>query len=1061
MNQPQHQWSYKQRGSESAVGPIDEPEFVGLVKSGTIDARTLVSSPTRTKGKWVEANRIPALAKFFTPQIEGMPDAKATPNANPYRVPDRATVAANPQSPHGRAENIIDYFQPLKSAAVIWLLRATMLVLAVHGFLFWWFFEYGYSRNSSFASAQTGIFILQVVLTIATGILFLRWKYQAYKNLQVACSTRLKSTPGWIVGCYFIPLLNFFRPVLAMNEIQSCSRANLAYSAYAWWVLYLLAVILGRVAQTAPGNNNRAGHFLTIVAICLALFAGFLLLKLVTTISEKHRRYAKSSEIAASIPMEQWQDTETVAVPWHDRPRSGVPIICTAVMAGFGWSAVSSLDGGSNSVGLPSPQAMAIPDSPTMERLEAETGIEQKRMQSAFESSTRTPAVDVSALVSELVEPRENGRSSFQIRQELASNGIDDKALVQRLANLLHETTDGRKLAGILTAMSGPSYVIADHPEIKAHVASGITSAGRYVQAEQLEEMNQQATSLILDFAQLPASIDLLGKLASIDDRRAGQVLTALLRMKDKSAVAAASVKIVRENDIDPRHLRDTESQIICEFLWEGKLAGKTRFSQVTAGNNEASRRALTKAMASAVVKDRNQAVTSLMTFNLHKTQLCNRQTLPRDLMLKLDHAISTQAEKHLGDIANGETVYQTKRRQGRGEGPLAFLDLAAHLGGREVAIAIAQAGNRTPSIFERYEPIRDILLSVKAPETYDAIATATAFHGTGRSLALYRKIGQEIESAFVGRLRVEQDSKPKNRVEEGDRIKRIRNLVEVIKQVGTAKSLPALEELANSKNGLLSASIKHAIEKIGDEKGAASQPNASKTLARKPVHVFIFTGQSNISHMDPETGFLPEAKTLFRNEEIVHFQVAKGGAPLCRWVKEWDDIAERKGMSAKLRREFVEGQDDEFYQQILQRYRSVLAKHPQPTSVTLCWMQGERDANAAGHAAYKEALKLLLSKLRRDLKSPELNVVVGRIGDYGLGRPSCVAVRKAQREIALEDPRGAWIDCDDLNDRKVNGKIRNSVTFTKIGYQILGRRFARQAHALVTGKEPAQDGKP
>jgi hypothetical protein len=139
-----------------------------------------------------------------------------------------------------------------------------------------------------------------------------------------------------------------------------------------------------------------------------------------------------------------------------------------------------------------------------------------------------------------------------------------------------------------------------------------------------------------------------------------------------------------------------------------------------------------------------------------------------------------------------------------------------------------------------------------------------------------------------------------------------------------------------------------------------------------------------------------------------------------------------------------------------------MLKKHPKLTSVTFCWMQGERDANGGAHAPYKDALKLLISNLRRDLKRPDMNVVIGRIGDYALDRPSCVKVRKAQHEIANEDPRGAWVDVDDLNDRMVKGKMQSVVHYNRPdGYITLGRRFARQGHSLVTGKKPAKDGKP
>jgi len=104
----------------------------------------------------------------------------------------------------------------------------------------------------------------------------------------------------------------------------------------------------------------------------------------------------------------------------------------------------------------------------------------------------------------------------------------------------------------------------------------------------------------------------------------------------------------------------------------------------------------------------------------------------------------------------------------------------------------------------------------------------------------------------------------------------------------------------------------------------------------------------------------------------------------------------------------------------------------------------------------------LLISNLRRDLKRPDMNIVIGRIGDYAMDRPSIVAVRKAQREIANEDPRGAWVDVDDLNDRLVKGKIQNVVHYNRPdGYITLGRRFARQGYALIKGKKPAEDGRP
>ena len=231
---------------------------------------------------------------------------------------------------------------------------------------------------------------------------------------------------------------------------------------------------------------------------------------------------------------------------------------------------------------------------------------------------------------------------------------------------------------------------------------------------------------------------------------------------------------------------------------------------------------------------------------------------------------------------------------------------------------------------------------------------------------------------------------------------------------------------------------------------------------ADKPVHLFILSGQSNMQGMDPETGFMPEAKKLFGDEEVVYIKVAKGGQPICRWLEEWVAIAKEKGLDEKHIKRIHKDGKVEFYQPILDQYQEMLKKHPKLTSVTFCWMQGERDANGGAHAPYKDALKLLISNLRRDLKRRDMNVVIGRIGDYALDRPSCVKVRKAQHEIPNEDPRGAWVDVDDLNDRMVKGKMQSVVHYNRPdGYITLGRRFARQGHSLVTGKKPAKDGKP
>ena len=52
-------------------------------------------------------------------------------------------------------------------------------------------------------------------------------------------------------------------------------------------------------------------------------------------------------------------------------------------------------------------------------------------------------------------------------------------------------------------------------------------------------------------------------------------------------------------------------------------------------------------------------------------------------------------------------------------------------------------------------------------------------------------------------------------------------------------------------------------------------------------------------------------------------------------------------------------------------------------------------------------------------------------------------------------------MDCDDLNDKEKNGVKWHDLHYTKEGYELLGRRYARQAKALIAGKQAASDGRP
>jgi hypothetical protein len=225
---------------------------------------------------------------------------------------------------------------------------------------------------------------------------------------------------------------------------------------------------------------------------------------------------------------------------------------------------------------------------------------------------------------------------------------------------------------------------------------------------------------------------------------------------------------------------------------------------------------------------------------------------------------------------------------------------------------------------------------------------------------------------------------------------------------------------------------------------------------------LFILSGQSNMAGMDPKAGFVPEAGKLFPDADVVYLKVASGGQPIRLWVSEWNEIASRHGLETRINGSGAGDDGTKFYQPIVGQYKALVAKHPHPASVTFCWMQGERDARENLGAAYADAMRQLIANLRRDLDQPAMNFVIGRISDYRKADDkSWTAVRAAQVAVAESDPHGAWVDCDDLNDKEQKGVKRDDLHYTKEGYVLLGRRFARQAKALIEGRKPAADGRP
>jgi alpha-glucosidase len=207
--------------------------------------------------------------------------------------------------------------------------------------------------------------------------------------------------------------------------------------------------------------------------------------------------------------------------------------------------------------------------------------------------------------------------------------------------------------------------------------------------------------------------------------------------------------------------------------------------------------------------------------------------------------------------------------------------------------------------------------------------------------------------------------------------------------------------------------------------------------------HLFLLSGQSNMVRFKPEKVFIPAVEAEFGRDNVIVIKDAQGGQPIRRWYKGWKspvgEVPESTG---------------DLYDRLMQKVRPAVEGQEIET-VTFIWMQGEADAKAGDGEVYAASLAGIIDQLRADLKHQEINVVIGRLSDFGMDNQKCphwTMIRDVQVAFADSNPRYEWVDTDDLNDgTDRQGRTRpNALHYSVEGYDILGKRYAQKAIALI-----------
>ena len=104
---------------------------------------------------------------------------------------------------------------------------------------------------------EQAIGIIQIIVFVVSAITFIQWFRRAYFNLHLRVN-RLSQTEGWAAGCWFVPIVNLFRPYQIMKEMFQAThfflkqnevhtREHLSTSSLSlWWTFWIIDRFVGQ-----------------------------------------------------------------------------------------------------------------------------------------------------------------------------------------------------------------------------------------------------------------------------------------------------------------------------------------------------------------------------------------------------------------------------------------------------------------------------------------------------------------------------------------------------------------------------------------------------------------------------------------------------------------------------------------------------------------------------------------------------------------------------------------------------------------------------------------------
>jgi Domain of unknown function (DUF4328) len=169
---------------------------------------------------------------------------------------------------------------------------------------------------------ELGFGLLQLLVTVATVVLFCMWLYRAAQNLTALGNPRqaVEYSPGWAVGSFFVPFVNLVVPYRATKEVWAKSAPEVTTDNYVaphepsapaymklWWAFWLVSIFVNNAAgrmylRADTPSQMQTAAWLDLCGEILDIPAAFLAIAVVRGIDRRQEERARRVAYVGNVP---------------------------------------------------------------------------------------------------------------------------------------------------------------------------------------------------------------------------------------------------------------------------------------------------------------------------------------------------------------------------------------------------------------------------------------------------------------------------------------------------------------------------------------------------------------------------------------------------------------------------------------------------------------------------------------------------------------------------------------------------------------------------------------